>query len=158
MKRRRIWRRFSKCRLAGLFFVVALGACNEGVSDSVTSTKPYSDLIGAEYRVVADDVYAYGVYRDYPSKTLTWVTLIPGVGIAGREIAFRRHVENGQIMKILGAWHRSILFENGVYYLVAIPGLDLPPDTPIRLELMRGNEGRGADLNPSFYRRLARNN
>jgi hypothetical protein len=46
---------------------------------------------------------------------------------------------------------RRHLFDNGVYYLVAVDDSDLPRGIPIRLELFRGNEGEGSEPNPSIY-------
>jgi hypothetical protein len=85
--------------------------------------------------------------------------LSPG-GIGGPEIAFRRNVPKGQVIRILSAWRqRFIPFESGVYYVVAIENSDLPQRVPIRVELRTvGNEGVGADLNPAVYRKLPRGN
>jgi hypothetical protein len=55
-------------------------------AESLTS-RPYSDLIGARYEVIADDLHAYGI-QSFPEKQLQYVTLIPGVGIGGNEVAF----------------------------------------------------------------------
>jgi len=121
--------------------------------------KPYADLIGTQYRVIVDDLYAYGIYESPSDKTkISRVTLIPGVGIAGREVAFRRHVPKGQIIRILSAWRQPLVFDNGVYYLVTVEELNLPRNIPIKVELFRGNEGVGADLNPAVYRKLPRDN
>ena len=128
-------------------------ACRQGQHEEMTRTPPYSDLIGTEYEVTTDDLYAYGVYESLPGKAVSWVTLVPGAGIAGPEIAFRRHLRRGQPIKILSAWRASILLEDGIYYRVAMPGADVP-DVPIRLELAHGNEAAGADLNPRVYRKV----
>ena len=66
--------------LASLSIIAAFEACRVGPGKPVSSARPYADYIGAEYRVVADDLSAYGIYGDWPNKTLTYVVLIPGVG------------------------------------------------------------------------------
>jgi hypothetical protein len=142
----------------GLSVVLALAACRVGPAEEITSTKPYADLIGAKYSVVADKLYAYGVYESLDNKSLSYVTLIPPPGVGGPEFAFRRHIPKGQVITIVSAWRHFILLESGVYYLVALGNSDLPQGTPIRLELSRGNEGVGADLNPAIYRKLPRGN
>ena len=83
--------------------------------------------------------------------------LLP-IGIRGPEFAFRRNVPKGQVIRILSAWRNFILFESGVYYLVAVENSDLLQGIPIRLELSRGNEGVGADLNPAVHRKLPKDN
>ena len=103
------------CRLVCLCLVIAVGACNQGPDEELSSTRPYADLIGTEYRVVADDLNAYGIYGSWPDKTVTRVTLIPGLGIGGREIAFRRHVSKGQTIRILSAWRQPFVLDNGLY-------------------------------------------
>ena len=74
-------------------------------------------MIGARYVVVADDLEAYGVYGSIDDKIVSFVELIPArPGISrGPEIAFRRRVPKGQVIRILSAWRRFILFEFIVY-------------------------------------------
>lgn len=145
------------CAWTCLCAVLSLAACRVGPGSEITSTKPYADLIGARYSVVADNLYAYGIYESLDKKRVSWVELVP-LNIGGPEIAFRREVAKGQVIRILSAWRHFIPFESGVYYLVAVESSDLPQGVPIRLELSRGNQGAGADLNPAVYRRLPRDN
>jgi hypothetical protein len=140
-----------------LAVVLALAACDVGSAENISSTKPYANMIGARYSVVADELYAYGVYDPSDNETIGYVTLVP-MGIGGPEFAFRRDVPKGQVITILSAWSQPILFRSRVYYLVAIEHSDLPSGVPIRLVLSRGNEGAGVDLNPAIYKRLPRDN
>ena len=136
--------------------VLAFAACQVGPGEDVTTRKPYSDFIGARY-IVVGDLYAYGV-SESRDKALNYVILVPPPGVGGPEFPFRRTVRKGQVIKILSAWHQFVLWEKGIYYLVAVENSELPPGIPVRLELMRGNEGVGADLNTAIYRRLPRDN
>jgi len=138
--------------------LLAVGACRQGPHEELTSIKPYADLIGVKYEVIADDVHAYGIYESPSDKTLIGVTVIAGVGIGGPEIAFKRHVPKGRAFTILSAWRKRLLFEDGIYYRVAVDDSDLPRDVPIEVELFLGNKGVGADLNPNAYRKIARDN
>jgi hypothetical protein len=133
--------------------MVGLGGCTQG-REEITFTKPYADFIGREYRVITDDLHAYGVYDSLDSKKLIEITLIPGVGIGGPEIAFRKPVPKGQVIRILSAWQKSMLFERRIYYLVSVPNSELPQGVPIQVELFLGNKGVGADLNSSAYKRI----
>jgi hypothetical protein len=141
-----------------LVLLLAVAACRQGPDENLTSTKPYADLIGAKYEVVADDVHAYGIYESVSDKTIVRVTLIAGVGISGPEIAFKRPVPKGQVFTILSAWRKYLLFDDSIYYLVAVDDSDLPRDVPIEVELFLGNRGVGADLSRSAYRRIAADN
>jgi hypothetical protein len=120
----------------------------------LTSTKPYADLIGAEYEVVADDLRAYGIYESLDTRTVGYVTLVPSMRLSGPEVAFRRDIPQGRVIGILRAWRRAAVDHSGIYYVIAMEDADLPRDIPIRIDLSRGNEGRGADLNPNVYRKL----
>lgn len=118
-------------------------------------TSPYGNFIGIRYRVIADDLYAYAIRQKYGDEAVSWIVLIPGAGIGGPEVAFRRHVPKGSAVRILSAWHVTVLFEKGIYYEVSVSDVDLPDVVPIRLELARGNEGADGDLNPSVYQKMA---
>jgi hypothetical protein len=148
--------------LAAVYLCVVLveAACQAGPAEEISSTKPYSDLIGARYTVVADYLDAYGVYESLNDRTLTFIELIPGrPGIAGPEIAFRRNIKKGQVVKIRSAWTHFVLSGSSVYYLVDLKNSDLPSGVPVRLPLSTGeNKGIGADLNPVIYKRLQKDN
>lgn len=63
------------------FSAVIAGACTVGPYQAVSNEAPYSAQVGAEYRVIVDDLHAYGVYaaltdkRD--GKPISSITLIP---------------------------------------------------------------------------------
>jgi hypothetical protein len=132
---------------------LSLAACQVGPGEEITTRKPYADLIGARYSVIGD-LEAYGVYESLDNRTLSYVILVPPPGVGGPEFPFHRTVPKGQLITILSAWRQFVLLEKGIYYLVAVENSDLPQGIPVRLELMRGNEGVGADLNSAIYRRL----
>src|SRR5690348_12073058 len=104
--------------------VMSLGACDERPQD-VTTIKPYADLVGTEYRVIADNVYAYGIYGDWPKRIVTYSVLIPGVGISGYEVGFRKHVPKGTIVSLVGVWKSWILFERVPFCVVTLRASDL---------------------------------
>jgi len=138
---------------------LALLGCQLGPGQEITSKKPYADVVGARYSVIGDNLYAYGVYESN-NRTLSYVVLVPAL-LGGPEYAFRKTVPKGQVLKILSAWQLSTLLglvEVRVYYLVELEHSDLPQGVPVRLQLDRGNEGVGADLNPAFYRRIGKGN
>lgn len=141
--------------VVGVLGVLVCGACAKPSVTELTKTSPYAKVVNADYRVVAE-VSAYGIYKDLDKKEILYLTLIPGVGIAGPEVAFKTRVRKGQEIKVLSAWRTKGLFSDDVYYIVSLPGTDFPPNIEVQLELSRGNEGEGAELNPRIYERQTR--
>jgi len=138
--------------------IAALTACRLGPPQPLTDS-PYRDLIGTEYRVAVNDLHAYGVCLEWPcsDKTATYATLIPGVGIGGSEIAFRKHIPEGTTLRIESAWRQwNPIAPDTVYYVVSLQAPGVLPSVPIQLDLSRGNEGEGVGLNPHVYTRLPR--
>jgi hypothetical protein len=124
--------------------------------DDLSSTAPNADLIGAEYRVVSNDVLAYGIYKGFIDLKNVGVILITPHQQSGPEIAFVRRIPAGQVVKILRAGRRYVAGGSYDYYVVELPGAELPADIPIRIDLNRGNVGEGVDLNSSFYAKLSK--
>ena len=48
--------------------VLALAACSRAPRNEITSKVPYADHIGTKYSVVADDLYALGVYESFENR------------------------------------------------------------------------------------------
>lgn len=141
--------------LALVALVSASAACTVSSRD-VSAEKPYANMIGRRYEVIADHLDAYGVFKEIGKPELDVVELIalrPGVG--GVEYAFRRNVPKGRVVRIVSARHRPVLFERGIYYLVEVENWDLPAGIPVELALSRDNEGEGAELNPTVFKRLS---
>ncbi len=144
-------------RIVCVICIAASSACVKLPVEELPSTSPYAKIIGAEYRIVGD-VSAYGIYeRVGDRKVLSYVTLIPGVGIGGSLVESKGPIVKGQLIKILSAWRTHLLgFTLEVYYLVTFQDTDLPYDVPVQIDLSRGNEGVDAGLNPGVYERLAK--
>jgi hypothetical protein len=141
-------------RLVCLILLAISSSCAKPSAVELTLTSPYTQFVGTEYRVIAD-VYAYGIYEDLDNrKVISYVTLIPGVGIAGPEVAFKKRIAKGQIISILSAWRKRMLLDSYVYYVVALQDAEIPHDVQVRIDLIRGNEGEGAELNPRVYERI----
>lgn len=152
------WKENSNYLFIGLISSIMIAtstACAEKADNELTFTSPYSNDIGAGYRIVGE-VNAYGIYQDLNKKELSYITLIPGVGIGGPEVAFRKRIPKGQTIKILSVWQKHMFLQSEIYYLVAIEAADLPKDVKIQIELSRGNEIPGRELNPSIYERIAK--
>ena len=147
-----------KCCLTQIICVIlliAVSGCSKPTVIDLTLTKPYAQLVGAEYRLITE-VDAYGIYENLDRKKISFIEFIPGVGIAGPEVAFKKRIAKGQIITILSAWQERKLFHSDVYYVIALREGSLPRDIQLRIGLSRGNEGEGAELNPRVYERITR--
>lgn len=131
-------------------FVVSVAACGAVPREDMTTRRPYSDLVGAEFRVVASDVNAYGIYGNWPERVVTYVTFIPPPRIRGYEVAFHRQIPKGTTFRIVGVWRISYLFPPVLALRVELRGSDLPVGVPVEIDLSRGNEA-GPTLNPNVY-------
>ena len=142
--------------VAWLCVVLLSVSCHRREHEQLTTAKPYADLIGAEYEVISGDVRAYGISSSQ-DDTIGWIQMMGGVGVGGPEVLFNKPVNRGVTVKILSAWRSYSLTDSDDYYVVAVTGADLPANVPVRIELNRGNEGDGVDLNPRVYRRMLSN-
>ena len=59
--------------------VVLVAGCTQGRAEDMSTRRPYAAFIGAEYQVIADDLYAYGIRKNYDDKSVSWVILIPAL-------------------------------------------------------------------------------
>ncbi len=134
---------------------VILSACSQSEIRDLSSTMPISKAIGNEYRVVAD-VYAYGIYGDLEKKEITNILLISGYSMTGREIAFKKKVERGQVIKIVGVEEWVGSFSSSIHYRVELPGVLFPANVSISIQLTNENLGVGTDLNPKIYEPVAK--
>lgn len=139
-----------------LIWLTVFGGCAKPAAVELTRTSPYAQIVGTEYRIVAP-VDAYGIYGNLDNrKAISYITLIPGVGISGPEVAFKKRIAKGQKITVLSAWQKRMLLDSYVYYVISLQGADLPHDVQVRIDLIRGNEGVGAELNPRVYERITR--
>jgi hypothetical protein len=142
-------------QLIWLILLTVFSGCARVSVVEVTQTSPYAQAVGTEYRVIAE-VDAYGIYENLDKKVISYITLIPGVGIGGPEVAFRKRIAKGQKITLLSAWRERKIIHSDVYYVIALQDADLPHDVQVRIELSRGNEGVNAELNPRIYERVKR--
>lgn len=139
-----------------LIWLVVFSGCVKPTVIELTRTSPYAQIVGTEYRIVAP-VDAYGIYGNLNNrKVISSIELIPGVGISGPEVAFKKRIAKGQKITVLSAWQERKLLHSNVYYVVDMQDADLPRDIQVRIDLSRGNEGVGAELNQHIYERITR--
>lgn len=139
-----------------LIWLTVFSGCAKPTVVEVTATSPYDQIVGTQYRIIAP-VDAYGIYGNLNNrKVISYIILIPGVGISGPEVAFKKRIAAGQKITVLSAWRKHMLLSSYVYYVIALQNADLPHDVQVRVDLIRGNEGVGVELNPHVYEKMAR--
>ena len=112
--------------------------------------------VRAPQECVMTPLDAYGIYGDWPKRTVTYSVLIPGVGIGGYEVGFRKHLPKGTIVSLVGVWKSWILFKRVPFCVVTLRASDLHLDPPVRIDLRQQSDG-GLGLDPSAFARLLRN-
>lgn len=141
-------------RIFSLVVLLALFAgCDDTKFIDVSSQKKYSELVGTKYMII-DAVDVYGI-RKHSKAPIGYFTLIPPPGIKGAEVGLRAPVPIGSTLTVLRIYETNRIFDGSITFEVMLTGVDLPPNVPIRVDLMRGNKG-AADLglNPKIFRRI----
>ena len=135
-----------------VFATMPLVACSEQRED-ISRSEQYRSMVGAEFRVV-EAVAAYGIYRYPQQDEVLYATIIPGVGIAGPEIAYKKDVPKGTVLSIQKVVKIGRLLGSRIDYIVVANNDSLPKDVEVHVEMRRGNEGNGLSLNSSIYVRI----
>jgi len=136
-----------------LIWLAVFTGCTEPTLVELSLSSQYGQIVGSEYRIIAP-VDAYGIYENLDKRVISYITLIPGVGISGPEVAFKKRIAEGQKIVVLSAWQERKLLHSNVYYVIALQDTDLPRDMQVRIDLSRGNEGVGAELNQRVYEKI----
>jgi hypothetical protein len=112
---------------------VALVGCGDAFDTDLTQTPQYAGLIGVEYRAKTG-LYAVGVWRANSREELENIVVLP-VPQTGPEIAFRRNIPAGHVFRIVKVRKRFMPFDNGLEFVVAADGLDLPAGVEIVISM-----------------------
>jgi hypothetical protein len=144
---------FSSLRPGFLVAVAAmLVACNETTFIDVSDKLGYRELVGTTYTVVGPLV-AYGI-RKHTEATAEYVTLIPAPGIAGSEVGFSTPIGIGTQMRVIRVYETNRLIDSSTSLEVRLSGNFVFGNLPVRLDLMRGNQGSSKlTLNPAVFRK-----
>ena len=117
----------------------AVAACQD---TDLSSSQKYASVIGAEYRTKTD-LYAVGAYRNIDKKELGCVR-VSTVWQTGPEIAFVRPIPVGRTVRVIAVRKRFVPLENGIEFVVAVDGLDVPSGVPVVVPLygyLQSNDG-----------------
>lgn len=118
----------------------------------LSSSDKYASVIGAEFRTKTD-LFALGVYGETATKELGSVRL-SAVQQSGPEVAFRRPVPKGSIVRVLKVRKRFIPFENGLEFVVRVDGVDLPNGVELILPLYGSLQSSDGLPDSSRFERL----
>lgn len=133
-------------------FTMMLSACGETKYADVSTLPSYRELIGATYTVIGP-VNAYGIQK-HSNAALDYVTLIPPPGIEGSEIGFQVPIAAGSILTVISVYQTNRFFDSSITFGVKLTGSDRLGNLPIRIDLMRGNQGAEKhSLSPKIYRK-----
>lgn len=120
--------------------------CQLGTSQDISASFPYATQIGFRYRVDTNELTAYGIYYSLNDRRAANVVRLmyfaDGSSIAGPEIAFRKKVPLGTVLKVGSAWRRM----GSVYYRVDVEKWELPLGVPVELAM--------GDLSPNLFSKL----
>ena len=125
------WVAIAACGLLALAIVLTVGGMRSPFRPTeITHQEPYAGFVGREYRVTSN-VSAY-VWNDFPdtAKILS-ISLMPPPGIRNRFVSHAIRIQQGQRIRIVGAWREFPSFAK--YYVVSVPGAGLPEGIPIEM-------------------------
>ena len=142
-------------KFPGLLLFITLGAlvaCQVRFED-VSKYPEFRHVIGSRYEVVGA-VNAYGI-RPHSKAEVEYITLIPPPGFDGSEIGFRVPINYGSKITVLKVLKSNRWPDPNITFVVKIEGTEMPIDSTIRIDLFRGNEGKGSlQLNPEVYQNI----
>lgn len=127
------FRRLGSTTAAALIATVAFMGCSVTKDSDLSSTPKYKGAIGAQYRTKTE-LYALGLKSGADPKQIemVWVSASPGTD---SNIAFRRTIPVGHVFRVLAVRKRFVLLDNGLQFVVAANGLDLPRGIEIVIPL-----------------------
>ena len=131
-----------------------IAACGLRITYEDVSSKPqYKAIVGNTYKVVGM-VEAYGI-REHSKAAVDYVVFQPPPGFKGSEVGFRITIKEGSVFKVRKVLLTNRVFDPPLTLDVEYLGDDLPPDLPVLIDLMLGNEGEAElSLNPKIYQKV----
>ena len=133
-------------------FTMMLSACGETKYADVSTQPGYREMVGVTYTIVGP-VSAYGI-RKHSKAAMEFVSVIPPPGIDGPEVGFRIPIMLGATLTVVSVYKTNRVFDPDISLGVKLNEVDIPANLPIRVDLMRGNQGADKlSLNPAMFRR-----
>lgn len=134
-----------------LAFAAMLLACGETTMYDVSNKPDYREMVGATYTVIGS-LAAYGI-RKHSRADVEYVTLIPEPGITGSEVGFRTPIAIGTTVTVIRVYKTNRLIDSSISLEVRLSGDSINGSLPVRVDLMRGNQGvSNLSLNPTVFR------
>lgn len=136
------WAAIGVCVLLAVVIVLGIAGMRSPLPPrEITHRKPYADFIGREYRVTSS-VSAYA-WNDFPDRSrILSISLLPPPGVRNRFVSHVTPLQHGQRIRIVSAWQELPSFVK--YYVVSVPGAELPKGIPIEMQMKSdGNPDSG---------------
>jgi hypothetical protein len=128
-------------------FVVLLlllaGHLGCGAETDLSHTPQYASEIGSQYRSRVE-LFALVLKNPNDTKQFEKVWISPFEKLPSPDVAFRRAVPIGHLIRVLAVRKRAMPFDNGLEFIVAIDGLDVPGGLEIVVPLyaeLQSNDG-----------------
>jgi hypothetical protein len=140
--------------LCNICLLGVLCGCAPTNTEDLSATVRFANSIGAEFQLKSD-VDAYGIYIDLNERKVAYISVIFGYGISGPEVAFKRLIPKGTILKVLYAKRNEIFFFRAKPFLeVTTSGSLFPSGIPIRIAITDEVAEPNFGLDPSVYMRV----
>lgn len=140
-------------KIIAIFFLTGVSGCYAEKFVDISNEETYSKLIGSIYEITGP-IIGHGI-RKNSEAPVEYITLIPPPGIGGSQVAFSNSIPIGSKIKIIKVLKSNRLYKSDITLIIEMEGVNFPSDTPIRIDLTRGNEGSNSTLlNEKFYRRM----
>lgn len=135
-----------------IVLATTLSACGETKYVDVSAQPGYRDIVGTAY-IIISPVSAYGI-RKHSKAAVEYVSVIPPPGIDGSEVGFRFPITVGSTLTVTGVYKTNRIFDPSISLEIKLTGVVIPANLPIRVDLMRGNQGADkVSLNPAVFQR-----
>jgi hypothetical protein len=113
----------------------------------------HPEILKRRYEV-SGVLLAYGI-RKHSEAPIDYITLMPPPGIEGKQIVDLGRLPLGTIFKVKNILLSNRFPDSNESFIIEFETYKFNATVPVRIELFRGNEGRGTfELNAKIYKRL----
>jgi hypothetical protein len=113
----------------------------------------HPEILKRRYEV-SGVLLAYGI-RKHSQAPIDYITLMPPPGIEGKQIVDLGRLPLGTVFQVKSVFLSNSFPDSNESLIVEFESYKFNVTVPVRIELFRGNEGRGTfELNAKIYKRL----
>jgi hypothetical protein len=135
-----------------LVLILTILGCDAKVEYRDVSER-HPEILKRRYEV-SGVLLAYGI-RKHSQAPIDYITLMPPPGIEGKQIVDLGRLPMGTAFKVKNVLLSNRFPDSNESIIIEFDSYNFNVTVPIRIELFRGNEGRGTfELNAKIYKRL----